>query len=70
MSFVTLYITVNFRVSPKILPDPFLVSTLMGKSIIVRRVYRNYPIMMSQKFTSADLVELEMMNFDVILYMD
>ena len=68
--FVTPYLAVDFRVSPKILVEPFSVSTLVGKTIIARRVYKNYPIMIFLKSTSTDLVELEMTNFDVILNMD
>ncbi|KAH0709559.1 hypothetical protein KY284_010986 [Solanum tuberosum] len=37
---------------------------------MARRVYRNCPVIVSQKVTSADLVELEMVDFDVILGMD
>ncbi|KAF3673440.1 hypothetical protein FXO38_05610 [Capsicum annuum] len=70
LSFVTPYIVVDFGVIPKILANPFSVSTPVGKSIIARWVYRNFPVMVSQKVTSVDLVELEMTNFDVILDMD
>ena len=70
LSFVTPYIAVDFGVSPKILAEPFLVSTPVGKSIIYRWVYRNCLIMVSQKITSADLVKFKMTEFDVILDMD
>ena len=48
-SFVTSYIVVDFEFSPKILAEPFSVSTLVGKTIIAQWVYRNCPIMVSQK---------------------
>ncbi|KAF3685722.1 hypothetical protein FXO37_00334 [Capsicum annuum] len=70
LSFVTPYIAVDFGISPKILAEPFSVPTLVGKTIIAWQVYRNCPIMIFQKVTSADLVELEMTDFDVILSMD
>ena len=70
MSFVTLYIVVNFRFSTKILVEPFSVSIPMGKFIIARWIYRNCPVMVSQNVTSADLVKLEMADFDSILGMD
>ena len=70
LSSITPYIAVNFGVSPKILAEPFSVSTLVGKSIIARWIYMNCPIMVSQKVTLVDLVELEMTNFDVIFCMD
>ena len=69
LSFVTPYIVVNFGVSPETLVEPFLVSTPVGIFIIARQVYRNCPIIISQKVTSVDLVELEMMDFDIILGM-
>ena len=37
---------------------------------ITRRIYKNCPVTISQKVTSADLVELEMVDFNVILGMD
>ena len=45
-------------------------STPVGDPIIAKWVYRNFPIIVSQKVTSADLVKLEMADFDVILFMD
>ena len=48
----------------------FSVSTPVGDQVIARRVYRNCPVIVSQNVTSADLVELEMVDFDVILGMD
>ena len=70
LSFVTPYITVNFNVSPETLPEPCSVSTPIGDPVIARRVYKNCPVTVSQKVTSADLVELEMVDFDIILGMD
>ncbi|KAH0637947.1 hypothetical protein KY290_036496 [Solanum tuberosum] len=70
LSFVTPYIAVQFSVSPETLSEPFSVSTPVGDLVIARRVYRNCPVTVSQKVTSADLVELEMVEFDVILGMD
>ena len=70
MSFVTPYIAIDFRISLEILAEPFSVSTPVGKTIIVRWVYRNYPVMIFLKVTLAELVKIEMTNFDVILGMD
>ena len=70
LSFVTPYISVQFNVSTETLWEPFSVLTLVGDQVISRRVYRNCPVTVSQKVTSADLVELEMVDFDVILGMD
>ncbi|KAF3616825.1 RNA-directed DNA polymerase -like protein [Capsicum annuum] len=70
LCFVTPYIEGDFGISPEILAEPFSVSTPVGKTIIARQVYRSCLIMIFQKATSADLVELEMIDFDVILGMD
>ncbi|KAH0643755.1 hypothetical protein KY290_033609 [Solanum tuberosum] len=61
---------VKFSVSQKTLSEPFSVSTPVGDRVIARWVYRNYPVTVSQKVTSADFVWLEMVDFDVILGMD
>ncbi|KAH0743127.1 hypothetical protein KY290_031120 [Solanum tuberosum] len=68
--FVTPYIVVKFDVSPETLSEPFSVSTPVGHPVIATRVYRNCPVTVSQKVTLTDLVDLEMVDFDVILGMD
>ena len=68
--FLTPYILVQFNVSLENISKPFSVSTLVNDPVISRRVYRNCPVTVSQKVISADLVELEMVDFDVILGMD
>ncbi|XP_070002585.1 uncharacterized protein [Nicotiana sylvestris] len=55
---------------PEILSDPFTVSTPVGELIISRRVYRGCTITVYGRQTSADLVELEMLDFDAIMGMD
>ena len=70
LSFVTPYIAVQFDVSQETLSVPFSVSTPIGDPVIARRVYKNCPVIVSQKVTSADLVELGIVDFDVILGMD
>ncbi|XP_070031696.1 uncharacterized protein [Nicotiana tomentosiformis] len=55
---------------PEILSDPFAVSTPVGELIIARRVYRDCTVIVCSRQTSADLVELEMMDFDAIMGMD
>ena len=65
--FVTPYKAVQFNVSPETLLEPLSVSTPVGDQVIARRVYKNCPVTVSKNVTSADLVELEMIDFDVIL---
>ena len=69
LSFVAPYMVVQLSVSPETLSKPFSVSTPVSDPVIARRVYRNCSLTVSQKGTSADLVELEMVDFDVILGM-
>ncbi|KAH0661672.1 hypothetical protein KY284_026603 [Solanum tuberosum] len=70
LSYVTPLITENFKRTPELLVKPFEVSTPMGESIIARRVYRNCIVTVCDRDTLADLVELEMVDFDVIMGMD
>lgn len=39
LSYMTPYLAMNFNFVPKNIFKPFLVSTLVGESIIARRVY-------------------------------
>ena len=70
LSFVTPYIAFQFSVSVETLSEHFLVSTTVGDPVIARRVYKNIPVTVSQNVTSADLVELKMVDFNVILGVD
>ena len=45
-------------------------STPVGQSVIAKRVYRNCPIIFPNRFCFVDLVELDMLDFDIILGMD
>ena len=42
----------------------------MGDSAVSERVYRSYPILFPSRVTLVDLVELDMLYFDVILGID
>ncbi|KAH0739576.1 hypothetical protein KY290_038281 [Solanum tuberosum] len=70
LSFVTPYVAVNFEILPKKLSGPFSVSTPVGESILAERVYRDCTVFVNHKSTIADLVELDIVDFDVILGMD
>lgn len=50
---------VKFSTNLETLSEPFLVSTPVGDLVIARRVYLNFPVTVSQKVTSVDLIELE-----------
>ena len=70
LSFVTPLIAKQFDILPNISNERFMVSTLVGESVVSRRVYRNCPIMLSNRVTYVELVELDMFHFDVILGTD
>lgn len=59
-SFMTSHIVVDFCVIPKILEYPFSVSITNSRSTIAIEMYRVFPVIVSQKVTLVDLVELEM----------
>ena len=59
----------NFCIIPELLNEVFSISTPVCDSIQGERVYPNCPISVNHKSTMADLVELDMVNFDVIVGM-
>ena len=64
------FVAKRFDVSPDVLLDVFTVSNPIGESIVANRVYRNFHVSLSHRVTYVDLVELEMLNFNVIIGMD
>ena len=70
LSFATAFVANQFEILPRELCEPYCVSTLIRESILTKRVYPDCPISINQKNIMTDLVELEMVDFDVILGMD
>ena len=70
LSFVTPFVAMKFEILPEVLLEPFSVSTPIVESVVAKKVYRSCPISLSHKVTLVDLVELDMLDFDVILGMD
>lgn len=66
LSFFTTYVAMKVYVDPEILSNPFHVSTPVCDSIVAKRVYRNCPICVPHRVTHIDLVEHDMLDFDVI----
>ena len=64
------FVARRFDVSPDGLLDAFSVSNPISESIVANRVYRNFHVSLSHRVTYVDLVELEMLNFNVIIGMD
>ena len=46
LSFVSPLIACKFDIFPDIFNEPFAVTSPVGKSIVARKVYRNFPIML------------------------
>ncbi|XP_070023154.1 uncharacterized protein [Nicotiana sylvestris] len=70
LSYVTPFVAMEFRIEPDQLHEPFSVSTPIGDSITAARVYRGCVVTVHGRDTMADLIELGMVNFDVIMGMD
>ncbi|XP_070039424.1 uncharacterized protein [Nicotiana tomentosiformis] len=70
LSCITPFVAGKFGIVPEILSDPFALSTPVGESIIARQVYRCCTVTVCGRQTSADLVELGMLDFDAIMGMD
>ncbi|XP_075096267.1 uncharacterized protein LOC142174380 [Nicotiana tabacum] len=70
LSYITPYIAKKFGIEPEKLCEPFKVSTPVGESVIARYIYKGCPVKVCHRLTVADLVELEMLDFDVIMGMD
>ncbi|XP_070023087.1 uncharacterized protein [Nicotiana sylvestris] len=66
---VSSYFTRYFDMPPESLVSPIHVSTLVGNSIIVDRVYRSCVETIGGLKTRVDLLLLSMVDFDVILGM-
>ena len=55
---------------PNVLSKLFLVISPLGDWVIANRVHKNYTIIFPNRITWINLVELEMIDFNVILGMD
>ncbi|XP_070007837.1 uncharacterized protein [Nicotiana sylvestris] len=70
LSYVTLFVSMEFGIEPDQLHEPFSVSTPVCESITATRVYKGCVVMVWGRDTTADLIELGMVDFDVIMRMD
>lgn len=69
LSLVTPYVAMKFDILSYVL-DSFSFSTVIGDSIVAKRIYRKCLISLSLRVTRVDLVELHILEFDVILGID
>ena len=70
LSFITPFLAIRFDVISELLLETYLVSNPFSESIVARKVYKNYPMSILHRVIPCDLVELDMVDFDVILGMD
>ena len=70
LSFVTPYVANQFDVILEKLYKPCCVSKLVRESIIAERVYCDCAISINHKNNMDDLIELDMVDFNVIRGMD
>lgn len=59
-----------FGFDPEGISDPFSMSILVGDSVVTKRVYWGFVVSIHGRKTLVDLVELDMLDFYVILGMD
>lgn len=64
------FVAKKFHVESELLHEPYELSTPIGESIVARRVYRNCLVCILHKILPYDLVELDIVDFDVVLRMD
>ena len=70
LSYITPLVAGKFKRAPTVLNKPVEVSTPIGESIMARRIYSDCVVTVCNHDTLADLIELEMVEFDVIMGMD
>ncbi|XP_075080504.1 uncharacterized protein LOC142166003 [Nicotiana tabacum] len=70
LSYISPFVASKWDREPELLQKSFEVSMPMGESVVVRRVYRSCDVKIHDRHTLADLHELEMADFDIIMGMD
>ncbi|XP_070050781.1 uncharacterized protein [Nicotiana tomentosiformis] len=70
LSYVTPYVATSFGIKPEQHNESFSVSTPVGESIMAARVYRDCVVTVRGRDTMADLIELGMIDFNVIMGMN
>lgn len=69
-SIVTSYVAMRFDVLPDVLLEPFFVSTLIGDYMVSKKVDNRCIISLPHRVTLVDLVEPDLLYFNVILGID
>ncbi|XP_070032908.1 uncharacterized protein [Nicotiana tomentosiformis] len=69
-SYITPFIAGKLDMRSELLPQPVEVSTPVDDFIVANHVYRDCTVLINDRPTSIDLVELVILDFDVIMGMD
>ncbi|XP_070045040.1 uncharacterized protein [Nicotiana tomentosiformis] len=69
LSYVTLLVASKFGIEPELI-EPFEMSTPIGDPVIARWVYKDRIVIVHSHSIVAYLIELDMVEFDVIMGMD
>ncbi|XP_070028627.1 uncharacterized protein [Nicotiana sylvestris] len=69
-SYVSSYFALRFSRQPELLNDPFLVATPVGEALLVEYVYSACQIRVEGRDTLADLIVLDMIDFDMLMGID
>ena len=70
LSFVTPLVARKFDILPDILIESFKVTTPVGELVVAKEYIENCPIILPNRVTHVEQVELCTVDFDVILGMD
>ncbi|XP_070039515.1 uncharacterized protein [Nicotiana tomentosiformis] len=69
LSYVTPIVATKLGIGQEAI-KPFEVATIVGDSVVARRIFRGCTVVIGDHSTKTYLIELEMVDFDVILGMD
>ena len=69
-SFILPYFANKLARDKSLMRNPLAISTQLGRSIEVRHMYPACVVEIEERMLSADLLELAVLDFDVILRMD
>lgn len=66
----TPFLATTFYMNSESLLEPFSIYSLIGELVITQRFYRSCLLLMLYKVIPEDLIELDIIDFDVIHWMD
>ncbi|XP_073119688.1 uncharacterized protein [Henckelia pumila] len=69
-SFISKRFSKNLRLEPEMLVEPYRIATPTSKTIETHKVHRNCNICINRHTFEANLIQLNMVEFDAILGMD